>query len=106
MRLGLNCGYWGAAAEDNIGLHNFYNELACRYGFEEAAKEIQDLYPDGHKSEAATKVPDELVDETTLCGPKARVNERLEPWKTSGVTTLICGTADPEALRLMAELVL
>src|SRR4051794_29355175 len=85
---------------------NFYNDLACRYGYEAAAKEIQNLYLDGKKGEAAAAVPDELVDEVSLCGPKSRIAELLEPWKASPVTTLILGTAQPEAMQLMAELVL
>src|SRR6266567_619592 len=84
---------------------NFYNDLACRYGYEGAAKEIQDLYLDGKKNEAAAAVPDELVDEVSLCGPKSRIAELLEPWKGSPVTTMILGTAQPEALDVMAELV-
>ena len=49
---------------------NFYNDLACRYGYEAAAKEIQDLYLDGKKQEATAAVPDELVDEIALIGPE------------------------------------
>jgi F420-dependent oxidoreductase-like protein len=84
---------------------NFYNDLACRYGYEAAAKQIQDLYLDGKKGEAAAAVPDELVDEVALCGPRARIAELLEPWKASPVTTLICGALQPEALEVMADLV-
>jgi F420-dependent oxidoreductase-like protein len=83
---------------------NFYNDLACRYGFEAAAAQIQDLYLEGNKREATALVPDELVDEVALCGPAERITERMEPWKKSGITTLICGTPDPNALRLLAEL--
>jgi F420-dependent oxidoreductase-like protein len=83
---------------------NFYNDLACRYGYDAAAKEIQDLYLDGKKQEAAAAVPDELVDEVALCGPRERIAERIEPWKSSPVTTLIVGTVQPEALELLAEL--
>src|SRR5918999_5503857 len=54
---------------------NFYNDLACRYGYEGPAKTIQDLYLDGKKREAAEAVPDELVDEVALCGPKERIAE-------------------------------
>ena len=51
-------------------------------------------------------MPDALVDEVALCGPKERIRERLEAWKSSGVTTMICGVSKVESLRLMAELVL
>jgi F420-dependent oxidoreductase-like protein len=85
---------------------NFYNDLACRYGYEGPAKQIQDLYLDGKKGEATAAVPDELVDEVALCGPKERIAELLEPWRKAPVTTMIVGTGQPEALDLMAELVL
>jgi F420-dependent oxidoreductase-like protein len=83
---------------------NFYNDLACRYGYDGAAKEIQDLYLDGKKQEAAAAVPDELVDEVALCGPRGRIAERVELWKESPVTTLIAGTVQTEAMELLAEL--
>ncbi len=85
---------------------NFYNDLACRYGFEAAAKEIQDLYLDGKKKEATAAVPDELVDEISLVGPKERIADRLDAWRDSGITTMIVGAAQREALQVMAELVL
>ena len=47
-----------------------------------------------------------LVDEVALCGPRERIRERFEAWKSSGVTTMICGAGQTEALRLMAELAL
>src|SRR4030095_6421572 len=85
---------------------NFYNELVSRYGYEGDAKRIQDLYLGGKKDEAAAAVPDALVDEVALCGPRERLQERLPRWKTAGITTLICGAVQPEALELMAELAL
>ncbi|HEY1738167.1 MAG TPA: LLM class flavin-dependent oxidoreductase, partial [Acidimicrobiia bacterium] len=85
---------------------NFYNDLARRYGFEAAAKEIQDLYLDGKKQEAAAAVPLELIDEVCLIGPKERIADRLGAWQDSGVGTLIVQTVQPEALELMAELAL
>ena len=85
---------------------NFYNDLACRMGYEGPAKEIQDLYLDGKKPEAAELVPDELVDEIALIGPKERIADRLEAWKDSEVTTMIAAAQQPEALQIMAELVL
>jgi F420-dependent oxidoreductase-like protein len=85
---------------------NFYNALACRYGYEAAATEIQDLYLDGKKKEATAAVPDELVDEVALIGPKERIRDRIDAWKESGVGTMIVGAQQPEALRVMAELCL
>ncbi|MFM7271676.1 MAG: LLM class F420-dependent oxidoreductase [Actinomycetes bacterium] len=85
---------------------NFYNALACRYGYEAAAAEIQDLYLDGKKKEATAAVPDELVDEIALIGPKERIRDRLDAWKASGVGTMIVGAQQPEAIRVMAELCL
>lgn len=85
---------------------NFYFNIACRYGYEEAAHKIQDLYLAGKKMEATMAVPDEFVDEVALCGPRERIAERLSAWKTCGITTMICGTWDVNTLRVMAELVL
>jgi len=83
---------------------NFYNDVACRYGFEEAAKKIQDLYLDGKKAEATAAVPDELVDEVSLIGPKERLADRLHAWRECGVTTMICGTGQIDAIRALAEI--
>jgi F420-dependent oxidoreductase-like protein len=85
---------------------NFYFNIACRYGYEEAANKIQDLYLAGKKMEAVMAVPDELVDEIALCGPRERIAERLAAWKECGITTLICGASDINTLRVMAELAL
>ncbi|EOM77782.1 oxidoreductase [Rhodococcus rhodnii LMG 5362] len=67
---------------------NFYNDLAVRYGFEKEAKEIQDLYLDGKKVEAAAAIPDELVRAVNLIGPEGYVRERLAAFAESGVTAL------------------
>jgi F420-dependent oxidoreductase-like protein len=85
---------------------NFYNDYAQRLGYEEAAARIQDLYLDGKKAEAMAAVPDALVDETALVGPKERVRERLQAWKASPVTDLLVGTPQREALGFLAEQVL
>jgi len=82
---------------------NFYFDLACRYGFEEAATKIQDLYLDGKKGEAAAAVPDELVDECALVGPLPRILDRMEAWKESRVGTLILGTLQAEVLEPMVN---
>jgi F420-dependent oxidoreductase-like protein len=89
---------------------NFYNALAVRYGFEEAARKVQDLYLDGRRDEAAAAVPDELVDTVTLCGPADRVRDRIGVYRDAGVGTLgitpVAGTKDERIaqLRQVAEL--
>jgi F420-dependent oxidoreductase-like protein len=85
---------------------NFYNDLACRYGYEEAAAEIQDLYLSGKKMEAIRAVPDALVDEVSLLGTPEMIRDRLEVWKESSVTTLALNPTDIPSLRTLAELVL
>ncbi len=83
---------------------NFYHDLACRYGYEAAASEIQDLYLAGDKGAAMMKVPGELIDEVALVGPRARVKERLQHWLDSPITTLNMTVFDVETLRAMTEL--
>jgi len=85
---------------------NFYTDYATRLGYEEAAKKIQDLYLDGKKNEALAAVPDELADSVSLVGTRDRIADRIQAWKESPATTLLLGAQQPEALRLLAELVL
>ena len=67
---------------------NFYYDLACRYGYEAPATIIQDYYLAGKRAEAIGAVPNELVDDVALCGPKERIRERLEIWRAAPITTL------------------
>src|SRR5215210_6683087 len=84
---------------------NFYNDLVRSYGFEAEAETIQDLFLDGKQRDAAAAVPDALVDEMALVGPRERIADRLAAWRESGATTLLVSTRDPATLRTMAELV-
>jgi alkanesulfonate monooxygenase SsuD/methylene tetrahydromethanopterin reductase-like flavin-dependent oxidoreductase (luciferase family) len=68
---------------------NFYNQLVQRYGFEAAAREVQDLYLEGRREEAGAAIPGELIDIVSLCGPRATVRERLQAFRDAGVGTLI-----------------
>jgi len=98
-RVALYVGGMGARGR------NFYNDIARRYGYEDAAKRVQDLFLGGRKDEAAAAVPDALVDEVALCGPPARIREQLSEWTSCGVTTMMV-SGDTTAVRTMAELVL
>ena len=68
---------------------NFYNALVQRYGFEDAAREVQDLYLEGKRDEAAAALPEELIDTVSLCGPQDVVRERLAVFRDAGVGTLM-----------------
>jgi F420-dependent oxidoreductase-like protein len=73
---------------------NFYNTITQQYGFEAEAKEVQDLYLDGKKAEAAAALPAEMVEKTNLVGPKSYIAERLAAYREAGVTTLQVTMAD------------
>ncbi|WP_435748144.1 LLM class F420-dependent oxidoreductase [Nocardioides sp. SYSU DS0663] len=78
---------------------NFYNELACQYGYEKEAKQIQDLYLDGKKKEAEALVPLEWLEAGNLVGPESYVKERIAAFAEAGVTNLQLtpASADPAA---------
>ena len=74
-----------------MGSHkqNFYNALVQRYGYEDAARTVQDLYLEGRKDEAAAVLPGELIDKLCLVGPPGVVRERLRVYREAGVGTLM-----------------
>jgi hypothetical protein len=82
---------------DNVGFYvggmgardkNFYNDLFKRYGYEEEAASIQDLFLSGKREEAFAAVPDEYVDRASLTGDEGHVRERIQVYKDVGVTYL------------------
>jgi hypothetical protein len=89
---------------------NFYNALVQRYGYEDAAREVQELYLGGRQQEAAAALPGELIDQVGLVGPPDRVRERLAVYREAGVGTLIVSPMPWQfedrlaQLRLVAEL--
>jgi alkanesulfonate monooxygenase SsuD/methylene tetrahydromethanopterin reductase-like flavin-dependent oxidoreductase (luciferase family) len=73
---------------------NFYNNLAGRYGYEENAKKVQDLYLDGKKDEAAATLSDDFIDLVSLVGRKEKVRDKMQVFREAGI----------EQLRIAAEL--
>jgi hypothetical protein len=67
---------------------NFYNNLACEYGFEAEAAKIQELYLGGNKRDAESVVPSELLEMCNLVGPESYVKERIAAFREAGVTNL------------------
>lgn len=101
MQLALYIGGMGSRKK------NFYNDYCKRLGYEEAAVEIQNLFLDGKRAEAMAAVPDKLVDEIHLVGSEGYIRDRLSAWKEAGqkrhIDTMLIGTAQPEALELLAK---
>ena len=84
---------------------NFHANVPIRMGYEAEVREIQDLYLEGKKDEAMAAVPQKLIEELTLIGPKDKIRDELAAWRESAVTTLLI-SGDAQMLRDAAELVL
>jgi F420-dependent oxidoreductase-like protein len=84
---------------------NFHANVPIRMGYEKEILEIQDLYLEGRKEEAAARIPSKLIDQLSLVGSREKIREDLERWRESIVTTLLV-SGDAATLRAAAELVL
>ena len=82
---------------------NFYNDLACQYGYEKEAKEIQDLYLGGNKRDAEAKVPLEWLEAGNLVGPASYVQERIAAFREAGVTSLQVSPASDDPAGTIAQ---
>jgi F420-dependent oxidoreductase-like protein len=68
--------------------HNFYNDAFKRAGYTDAALEVQRLWLDGKREEAAARVPDDLAVKVNLLGTEPMVHDRIEAYRRAGITTL------------------
>jgi len=100
MKPALGFYVGGMGAKDK----NFHKDLMARFGYEEEAQKIQDLFFEGKRGEAIAAVPDAFVDEISLVGSPERIRDRLQAWRDSPVTTLSVH-GDVAQLRKVAELV-
>lgn len=102
VKLTMSFYIGGMGAKDK----NFHLDVVSRFGFEEQAHKVQELFLAGDRDGAAKAVPDELCDGIALCGPIERIAERLELWRQSPVSTLILGgVTDPAQVKALADLV-
>jgi F420-dependent oxidoreductase-like protein len=86
---------------------NFYNQLVTRYGYGDAAKEVQDLYLSGKQAEAMAAIPDELIDKVALTGSKEAVADRIGAYRDAGVKTLLvtpAAASQEDRLRMIRDL--
>jgi F420-dependent oxidoreductase-like protein len=88
---------------------NFYNQLACRMGYEKEAARVQELYLEKKWAEAAAALPPQFIDDTSLLGDVDRITERMRRYADAGITTLTVapwgrdGAARMEALEVAVE---
>jgi F420-dependent oxidoreductase-like protein len=97
-RLALHIGGMGARGK------NFYHSLVTRYGYQEEADVIQDLYLSGNRDGAFAAVTDALVDDLALVGPAGRVAEQLALWRSGPVTALIAEPQDRHSVEEFARI--
>jgi F420-dependent oxidoreductase-like protein len=83
---------------------NFYNDIARAYGYEKEAIDIQDLYLEGKKDEAAARVPGEWLELSHLVGTKGWIKERIGAYKEAGVTVLSVNPVGPEPVKTIETL--
>ena len=74
---------------DGLAQAELLQRARARYGFEDAAEQVQELYLAGSKDEAAAALPGELIDTVALVGPREHVRERLAVYREAGVGTLM-----------------
>ncbi|HEX4755308.1 MAG TPA: LLM class F420-dependent oxidoreductase [Candidatus Dormibacteraeota bacterium] len=99
LRPGLALYIGGMGSRDT----NFHFNVIARLGFEEACVEVQRLYLDGRRKDAAAAVPTALVERLNLVGPPSKIREEIAQWERSPVTTLLV-RADPQSLKLVPDL--
>jgi len=101
MMLGFYIGGMGAKGQ------NYHTKLMQRFGYEEEALKIQDLFFEGRRDEAVALVPDDFADAISLCGSPERIRDRAAAWQESAVSTLLVySPGGPDALRQLAEILL
>jgi hypothetical protein len=83
---------------------NFYNDVCRDYGFEKEAVEIQDLYLDGKKDEAAAAIPGEWIMNANLVGSTGFIRDRIAAYKEAGVTVLSVNPVGPDPVGQIEKL--
>ena len=83
---------------------NFYNNLVRRYGYEQEAEEIQELYLGGNKRDAEAKIPLDLLEAANLVGPESYVKERIAAFAEAGVTNLNITPVGPDPAAVVRQM--
>jgi F420-dependent oxidoreductase-like protein len=99
-KVAINVG--GMGAKDK----NFHTDAMAERGFADEAHRIQELWLAGRREEAIAAVPEEYCDSLGLFGSEPRIKARVEAWASCGITLLAVRSDQPEAIEVMARLVL
>jgi len=67
------------------GMGIYYHAMFCRFGFQENADLVRDLYNSGDRKQAAAAVSDDLIDAIAICGPADYCREKLADWRAKGM---------------------
>jgi alkanesulfonate monooxygenase SsuD/methylene tetrahydromethanopterin reductase-like flavin-dependent oxidoreductase (luciferase family) len=94
--------YFGGMGAKSV---NFHANVPIRMGYEAEMREVQELYLDRKKDEAAARIPAELIEKMSLVGPKDKIRDDLEAWRETIVTTILV-SGDRQTVRDAAEVVL
>jgi alkanesulfonate monooxygenase SsuD/methylene tetrahydromethanopterin reductase-like flavin-dependent oxidoreductase (luciferase family) len=102
----LDTGFARAAGADKANNFDIIAQVYVTVGDDLAAcrQQIQELYLSGRKEEAALAIPDELIDELTLVGPRDHIARQLDVWRKAGITRIAAWTDQIEALRMLSDL--
>ena len=85
---------------------NFHADVFARMGYQAEVDRIQELFFDGKRDEAMAAVPDQLIDDISLIGPKEKIRDALPAWEEAGITMLVVGATNSEQLAPIADAVL
>ena len=90
----------GMGAEDT----NFHADVYRRMGYSQVVEDVTRLFRSGRKDEAATVIPDELVDDSAIVGDVDYVRKQIALWEAAGVTMMVIGARSPEQIGDLAAL--
>ena len=91
----------GMGAEDT----NFHADVYRRMGYADVVDDVTTLFRTDRKDEAATVIPDELVDDAAIVGDLDHVREQIKAWEAAGVTMMLVTGRDADQIRELATLI-
>jgi F420-dependent oxidoreductase-like protein len=83
---------------------NFHADLYRRMGYGEVVDAVSNLFRAGRKDDAATVIPDELVDDAAIVGDIDYVRRQVAAWEAAGVTMMVVTGRSAEQIKELAAL--